>query len=172
MGLAVFVVEEVGEDRGSEAGIVELDRQLVTSFVRALGPGGTDFRAAHKDPVRGALSLSVAASGMMRTFLVCTLIVTISPWKSLPTFLKEPIFAMLCLLGLVEPALFAALMAGSRQGDVPAAPERAAAKRRTAQHRVSCFARNGRRRGPHRVSDGVARPRGRKLGLRRCGKGK
>src|SRR5690242_6123983 len=34
----------------------------------------------------------------MRTFLVCTLSVTISPWKSLPTFLKEPMFAMSLLL--------------------------------------------------------------------------
>jgi hypothetical protein len=34
----------------------------------------------------------------MRTFLVCTLRVTISPWNSLPDFLKEPMLAMSLLV--------------------------------------------------------------------------
>src|SRR5258708_2162897 len=47
----------------------------------------------------------------MRTFLVWTLRVTISPWNSPPTFLKEPMLAMLLLLGCFEPATTAASMA-------------------------------------------------------------
>jgi len=47
----------------------------------------------------------------MRTFLACTLRVTISPWNSLPDFLKEPMLAMLILLGCLEPATAAASMA-------------------------------------------------------------
>ena len=34
VALAVFVVEEVGEDRGGEAGVVELDREIIAAFVR------------------------------------------------------------------------------------------------------------------------------------------
>src|SRR5690242_4937564 len=48
----------------------------------------------------GALSLTRLASGTMRTPLVWTLRVTISPCNSLPTFLKEPMFAMSLLLWL------------------------------------------------------------------------
>src|SRR5271166_3888071 len=39
----------------------------------------------------------------MRTFLVWTLRVTISPWNSLPTLLKEPMLAMSFLLGCSSP---------------------------------------------------------------------
>src|SRR3984957_5865475 len=39
----------------------------------------------------------------MRTPLACTLRVTISPWKSLPTFLKEPMLAMSLLLAVSSP---------------------------------------------------------------------
>jgi hypothetical protein len=46
---------------------------------------------------------AVVSSGMIRTFLVWTLRVTISPWNSLPTFLKEPMLAMSRLLGCFEP---------------------------------------------------------------------
>src|SRR5215831_18045293 len=47
----------------------------------------------------------------------------ISPWKLLPAFLKEPIFAMLLLLFAVfEPATTAASMAIERPGTIAAAP--------------------------------------------------
>lgn len=43
VALAFLVVEEVGEDRGGEARIVELEAQVVAALVGALGPGGADF---------------------------------------------------------------------------------------------------------------------------------
>src|SRR5262252_6540561 len=47
----------------------------------------------------------------------------ISPWKSLPAFLKEPILAMLLLLFAVfEPATTAASMAIERPETIAAAP--------------------------------------------------
>src|SRR5215469_1447193 len=46
----------------------------------------------------GAFSLARLGSAAMRTPLACKLRVTISPWKSLPTFLKVPIVAMSLLL--------------------------------------------------------------------------
>jgi hypothetical protein len=56
------------------------------------------IRAANVDAVAGALSFERLASATMRTPLACKLSVTISPWKSLPTFLKEPMLAMSLLL--------------------------------------------------------------------------
>ena len=41
--LGILVVEEVGEDRGGEARIVELEAQIVAALVGAFGPGGADF---------------------------------------------------------------------------------------------------------------------------------
>src|SRR3954468_22589952 len=46
----------------------------------------------------GALSLAALLSATMRTPLACRLRVMISPWKSFPTFLKEPMVAMSLLL--------------------------------------------------------------------------
>src|SRR5450432_2953732 len=69
----------------------------------------------------------------MRTFFAWTLRVTISPWNSPPTFLKEPMLAMSFLLGCFEPATTAASMAiGEPKAidDAPAGrgPHRAHAK--------------------------------------------
>src|SRR5437016_14609147 len=50
----------------------------------------------------GAFSLVRLVSATMRTPLACKLRVTISPWKSLPTFLKEPMLAMSLLLAVFE----------------------------------------------------------------------
>src|SRR5580658_2471503 len=47
----------------------------------------------------------------MRTFLVWTLRVTMSPWNSPPDFLKEPMSATSLLLGCYKPATTAASMA-------------------------------------------------------------
>src|ERR1700735_3998945 len=58
----------------------------------------------------------------MRTFLVWTLRVTISPWNSLPDFLKEPMLAMSLLLGCFEPATTAASMAICRPEAIDGAP--------------------------------------------------
>ena len=41
--LAAYLVEEVGVDRGGEARIVQLDRDVVAAFGRALGPSGANL---------------------------------------------------------------------------------------------------------------------------------
>jgi hypothetical protein len=43
VALAALVVEQVGENRGVEARIVELEAEIVASLVGALGPGGPDL---------------------------------------------------------------------------------------------------------------------------------
>src|SRR5882757_9571377 len=82
----------------------------------------------------GAFSLERLASATMRTPLACRLRVTISPWKSLPTFLKEPMVAISLLLLCFEPATTAASMAIYRPrtiGDAPArGPQRSEGRRR------------------------------------------
>src|SRR5262249_13332136 len=70
----------------------------------------------------GALSLARLVSGTMRTFFVWTLKVTISPWNSPPTFLKEPMLAMSLLLGCFEPATAAASMAIGKPEAIDDAP--------------------------------------------------
>jgi hypothetical protein len=60
----------------------------------------------------------------MRTFLVWTLRVTISPWNSPPTFLKEPMLAMSLLLGCFEPATAGASMAIGKPEAIDDAPAR------------------------------------------------
>ena len=67
----------------------------------------------------------------MRTPLACKLRVMISPWKSFPTFLNEPMVAMSLLLLCFEPATTAASMAIFRPETIGDAPARAKAKRRT-----------------------------------------
>src|SRR5882757_5872340 len=61
-GLGVFIVEEVGVDRGVEARIVELDREIIAALVGALRPGGTDLGATDVDPV--ARSVLVGPVGL------------------------------------------------------------------------------------------------------------
>jgi hypothetical protein len=39
----VIAAEQVGEDGGGEARVVELDREVVTALIGALGPGGPDL---------------------------------------------------------------------------------------------------------------------------------
>src|ERR1700722_17454800 len=101
----------------------------------------------------------------MRTFLVWTLRVTISPWNSLPDFLKEPMLAMsLCF----DPATTAVSMAIGKPkaiDDAPAGrgPRRACAMgwpqgRSAAEDgggRLSCLARNGRTGVPRGLPGGV-----------------
>src|SRR3984893_2690275 len=60
----------------------------------------------------------------MRPPLVWTLRVTISPWNSLPDFLKEPMLAMSLLLAGFEPATTAASMAIGRPEAIDDAPAR------------------------------------------------
>jgi hypothetical protein len=43
VAFAVLVVEEIGENWGVEARIVELEAEIVASLVGALGPGGSDL---------------------------------------------------------------------------------------------------------------------------------
>src|SRR5271165_4497105 len=59
--VAVLVVEEVGVDRRVEAGIVQLDREIVAVLGGALGPGGPDLGAADEDAV--ARGVVAGASG-------------------------------------------------------------------------------------------------------------
>src|SRR5579859_2819921 len=99
----------------------------------------------------------------MRTPLVWTLKVTISPWNSLPTFLKEPMLAMSLLLGCFEPATTAASMAIGKPEAIDDAPAlRAGAQRRMAAVRLSCLARNGRTGVPTGPAPWGGDPRGRK----------
>ena len=94
VAVAVLVVEEVGVDRCVEARIVQLDREVVAALGGALRPGGADLGATDKDPMAGGVVVRPIGSGTMRTSLVWTLRVTISPWNSLPDFLKVPMLAM------------------------------------------------------------------------------
>src|SRR3546814_4174202 len=61
--LAVFVIEDVGVDRGGEARIVKLEAQIVAALVRLLGPGGADLGPANHHPVRGGVVVGAAGFG-------------------------------------------------------------------------------------------------------------
>src|SRR6266478_3147863 len=93
----------------------------------------------------------------MRTPLVWTLRVTISPCNSPPTFLKEPMFAMTLLLWLSRARDHRGLD-GDRKagGDRRRTRSRAGAERRMAPVRLCCLARNGRSPGEESRSDAVA----------------
>src|SRR6516162_7598399 len=94
----------------------------------------------------GAFSLEERfCSATIRTPLACKLSVMISPRKSLPAFLNEPMVAMSLLLLCFEPATTAASMAIDRPrtiGDALArGPKRSGGRRREA---FLARARNGR----------------------------
>src|SRR6266436_7982770 len=93
----------------------------------------------------------------MRTPLVWTLRVTISPCNSPPTFLKEPMFAMSLLLWLSRARDHRGLDGRSesrrRSTTHPLAGRR---ERRMAPVRLCCLARNGRSPGEESRSDAVA----------------
>src|SRR6266478_4685932 len=93
----------------------------------------------------------------MRTPLVWTLRVTISPCISLPTFLKEPMFAMSLLLWLSRARDHRGLD-GDRKagGDRRRTRWRAGAERRMAPVRLCCLARNGLSPGEESRSGAVA----------------
>src|SRR5215831_9059342 len=104
----------------------------------------------------GALSLAALDSATMRTPLACKLRVIISPWKSLPTFLNEPMVAMSLLL-----FVFRARDRRGLDGDLQAEDDRrrtrrAATQWRTQSQRLSWLARNGRSPGEESRCDGVA----------------
>src|SRR3546814_5857213 len=60
---AFLVVEEVGVDRGVEAGIIELQAQIGAPLVGGLGPGGADLGAADEDAVAGGVLAGGAEIG-------------------------------------------------------------------------------------------------------------
>src|SRR5258708_3618098 len=60
-GLAILVIEEVGVDRRVEAGIVQLDREVVAALVGTLRPGGPDLGAADVDPMAGGVVVGPVA---------------------------------------------------------------------------------------------------------------
>jgi hypothetical protein len=141
-GVAVtfLVVEQVRVDRRVERGIVQLEREVVTSLLGALRPGGPDLGS--KTRWLGAFSLVRLVSGTIRTPLVWRLGVTISPWKSLPTFLKEkPCYFSLLIRARDHRGLDGDLQA---EDDRRRTRPRAGAQRRTSAGRLSCLARNGR----------------------------
>ena len=51
VAFATLVVEQVGVDRRRKGRIVELEREVVATFLGALRPGGADLGPAHKDSV-------------------------------------------------------------------------------------------------------------------------
>ncbi|CAP54036.1 hypothetical protein GDI0093 [Gluconacetobacter diazotrophicus PA1 5] len=55
VGLAVLVVEEIGEDRGVEARIIQLEAQIAASLVGLLGPGRPDLGPVDEHPVAGGV---------------------------------------------------------------------------------------------------------------------
>src|SRR5690606_31959798 len=60
---AVLVVEEVGVDRSGEAGIVQLEAQIVAPLVGGFAPGGADFGPADIDPVAGRVVAAAVGLG-------------------------------------------------------------------------------------------------------------
>src|SRR5437867_1833925 len=92
----------------------------------------------------------------MRTPLVWTLRVTISPCNSLPTFLKEPMFAISLLLWLSRAPDHRGLDGDRKaEGDRRRTRSRAGVERRMAPARLCCLARNGRSPGEESRSDAV-----------------
>src|SRR5260221_3723295 len=94
----------------------------------------------------------------MRTPLVWTLRVTISPWYSWPDFLKVPMLAMSLLLDVRARAhrgLDGDLQA---EGDRRRTHLRAGAQRRMAAVRLSCLSRNWRSSGGGRLTASGAAP--------------
>src|SRR5439155_3101636 len=92
----------------------------------------------------------------MRTPLVWTLRVTISPWYSWPDFLKVPMLAMSLLLDVRardHRGLDGDLQA---EGDRRRTRLRAGAQRRMAAVRLSWLARNGRSPGEESLTAAVA----------------
>src|SRR5215831_3586607 len=92
----------------------------------------------------------------MRTPLAWTLRVTISPWSSLPDFLKEPMVAMSFLLGCSSPRPSRPRWRSEGRRRSTPHPLGAGAQRRMAAAGLSWLARNGRRRVP--ALAGVASP--------------
>src|ERR1700676_2364286 len=63
VAFAVLVVEEVGVDRGVEARVVQLDREIVAALVGALRPGGPDLGPADIDPMAGGVVVGPVGLG-------------------------------------------------------------------------------------------------------------
>src|SRR5882762_7067837 len=61
VAFATLVVEQVGVDGRREGGVVELEREIVATFLGALRPGCADLGSAHKDSV--ARSFVVGGAG-------------------------------------------------------------------------------------------------------------
>src|SRR3546814_17639854 len=68
--LAVLVVEQVGVVRGSEALIVELEREIVAALVALFGPTRSDFGAPDEDPVGRCLVVLHVGFGLDANLLL------------------------------------------------------------------------------------------------------
>src|SRR5487761_2158715 len=157
VAFAVLVVEEVGVDGGVEAGIVQFEAEVFAALVGALGPGGADLGATDHHAVAGGVlagsaqvgddahALGLDAEGddvageLVRAGLLegadgCHVKISIFRFEPAP-----------CGLDGDRPA------GGDRRRIASGSPSRlrvgvriaTEAKRRTAQARFSCFARNG-----------------------------
>src|SRR5579885_3876000 len=60
VAFAALVVEQVRVDRRIEGRVVELEREVVASFFRALGPRGADLGPPDKDAVTGRVFIGGA----------------------------------------------------------------------------------------------------------------
>jgi hypothetical protein len=145
VALTVFIVEEVGVDRSGEARIVELDREIIATLVGALGPGGADFSPADEDPVaRGVVVGAVGFRNDADAFgldaerhdLALELVAGLFEGADVRHD-NSPVIC--CLRVRAHRGLDGDRRA---EGDRRRTRQRAEAERRTAEGRLSCFARN------------------------------
>ena len=124
-GLAVFVGEQAGEDRGGEAGIVELDREIVAAFLGGLLPAGADLGLGNEHSVRRGVFVLARFLGDDGDVLLLQAH-------------RDDLAGVVGVAGLLEgadichdtspcvgrtPRSFAASMAGFRQGIAPLHPQ-------------------------------------------------
>lgn len=63
VALAFLVGEQVGEDRGGEGGIIQLQAQIGAPFIGTAGPGRTEFNPAQLDAVVGGVIVGTVGFG-------------------------------------------------------------------------------------------------------------
>src|SRR5262245_55810388 len=133
----VAVCHEIGVDRDGEARIVQLDREKVAAFARALRPGGSDLGAADIDPMAGGvlagpigLGDEADAPGLDAQGYDFAL-------KLVAGLLEGADACHITSPLLFEPATIAASMAILRPKAIDDAPVRAGAQRRMAAVRLS-----------------------------------
>src|SRR5216683_4457586 len=156
-GLAVLVVEEVGEDRRVEARIIELDREILAALTGALRPGGPDLGAADIDPMAGGVVVGPVGLGNDADTLRLD-----AQGDDLALELAADLLEGTDVSHVTSPCCFRTRDHRGLDGDLQAGGDRrrtrsrAGAERRMAAVRLSCLARNGRSPGEESLSDAVA----------------